>query len=289
MGSMLDDTGSSRWLAERKHILRGGAAYESLGGRSTARTPRWLSALAAGCVVWTAAVAFAKYFPRVRTLAPIAPARDAPPTQSADERTTCLDLVVGEMLHLDPAVSAPRQAALVWVAELLIAQGVRGDFVESSKHGGVAVLLYAVLMCSGGPRHSSASSRPIAAASAASSSTVPAATPVAEGALELRGAGGGAATVSQRCTRRVGRASCWARRLGASGCSSWGAPSAPSANSDLRSATTIEGMWPARAISSAIAATAGGGRSPVRMPGAHRRHANASGIVGIGASPRAER
>ena len=44
------DAGSSRWLAERRHLLRGGAAYSPRAGGSA--SPRWLSCLAAACLVW---------------------------------------------------------------------------------------------------------------------------------------------------------------------------------------------------------------------------------------------
>ena len=192
------DVGSQAWLAERRHLLRGGSAYTPPGraryggggGGGGGGSPWWLTALAVVCVLWTAVVAVAKYgasssaAPPTALLAaaaaatgvplttaaavpattlpaaaapavaePMGTASRAPMARSISERTRCLDLVMSEMLLIDSSVSSPRQAALVWLAELVVSQGVRGDFVESgSKHGGTAVLLFAALMCSGEPR-----------------------------------------------------------------------------------------------------------------------------------------
>ena len=197
---MQSTAGSSQWLAERRHLLRGGSAYTPpdrahYGGSSGGGSPSWLTALAVVCVLWTAVVAVAKYGASSTTAPPTAllaaaaaaagaplataavvpaaavpaaavpaaavpaaaeataAASHAPMARSVSERTRCLDLVVSEMLLIDSSVSSPRQAALVWLAELVVSQGVHGDYVESgSKHGGTAVLLFAALMCSGEPR-----------------------------------------------------------------------------------------------------------------------------------------
>jgi hypothetical protein len=94
------------------------------------------------CVLWTVLLAGLRYGPFSSPTPAATGAAAAPPAESrrahsVAERHACLDLVVGEMLLIDPSVSSPRQAALVWLVELLVAQGVRGDVVESgSKHGG---------------------------------------------------------------------------------------------------------------------------------------------------------
>ena len=158
--------GSSAWLAERRQLLRGpdvpsgaqqcsssggGGGGGSGGGGVGGSSPWWLSALAWMCVLWTVLVAGLRYGPfsspspaATGVAAAAAAAAAAPPAESrrarsVAERHACLDLVVGEMLLIDPSVSSPRQAALVWLVELLVAQGVRGDVVESgSKHGGAS-------------------------------------------------------------------------------------------------------------------------------------------------------
>ena len=161
-GKMSAVAGSSAWLAERRQLLRGpdvpsgaqqcsssggGGGGGSGGGGVGGSSPWWLSALAWMCVLWTVLVAGLRYGPfsspsPAATGVAAAAAAAAPPAESrrarsVAERHACLDLVVGEMLLIDPSVSSPRQAALVWLVELLVAQGVRGDVVESgSKHGG---------------------------------------------------------------------------------------------------------------------------------------------------------
>ena len=159
--------GSSAWLAERRQLLRGpdvpttpsSAQQSSIssgggsggggggggGGGVGGSSPWWLSALAWMCVLWTVLVAGLRYGPFSSQppaatgagAAAAAPPAESRKARSVAERHACLDLVVGEMLLIDPSVSSPRQAALVWLVELLVAQGVRGDVVESgSKHGG---------------------------------------------------------------------------------------------------------------------------------------------------------
>ena len=151
--NMRSVAGSSAWLAERRQLLRGpvpttpssaqqcsssGGGGGGVGGSS----PWWLSALAGMCVLWTVLLAGLRYGPFSSPTPAATGAAAAPPAESrrahsVAERHACLDLVVGEMLLIDPSVSSPRQAALVWLVELLVAQGVRGDVVESgSKHGG---------------------------------------------------------------------------------------------------------------------------------------------------------
>ena len=104
------------------------------------------SRLASLCVAWTIALACLKYL-----AVPLFshPTIAAAATTAAREQ--CLDTVVREMLlRVDAKLSAPRQAALLFLAELVLRERVRGDFLEyGSADGGTAALLFAVMMCDG--------------------------------------------------------------------------------------------------------------------------------------------
>ena len=123
--------GSSAWLAERRQLLRGPGVQRCSGGGGgggggvAGSSPWWLSALAWICVLWTVLVAGLRYGPfssstpaatgTATTAGAAAPPAESRGARSVAARHACLDLVVREMLLIDPSVSSPRQAALVWL------------------------------------------------------------------------------------------------------------------------------------------------------------------------------
>ena len=109
------------------------------------------SRLASLCVAWTIALACLKYLAVPLFSHPTTAAAATTAAREPQAREQCLDTVVREMLlRVDAKLSAPRQAALLFLAELVLRERVRGDFLEyGSADGGTAALLFAVMMCDG--------------------------------------------------------------------------------------------------------------------------------------------
>ena len=115
------------------------------------RRPMVASRLASLCVAWTIALACLKYLAVPLFSHPTTAAAATTAAREPQAREQCLDTVVREMLlRVDAKLSAPRQAALLFLAELVLRERVRGDFLEyGSADGGTAALLFAVMMCDG--------------------------------------------------------------------------------------------------------------------------------------------
>ena len=111
-----------------------------------------LSALAFSCLLWTGSVAWSKYL-RPQNIVVVAAESHitaVPRLQTAEARLRCLNLVASQLVgNLDVReLSSPRQAAAVWLTELILHTQVDGDLLVLGTDTKVAVVLtYAVLMC----------------------------------------------------------------------------------------------------------------------------------------------